>query len=390
MKRIVLLSDGTGNSSAKLFKTNVWRLYQALDLSPGSGQIAYYDDGVGTSSFKPLALVGGAFGYGLKRNVLDLYEFLCRNWEPGDEVYAFGFSRGAFTIRMLIGLVVSQGLLTHCPDRALAHYTRDAYRQYRRRYKPAYGPARVAVAFFRSLRDMALKAHRTLFRKQSYSGIIKVDVPSIRFVGLWDTVGAYGTPVAEITRGIDDWVWPLSLPDHRLSPKVKVARHALALDDERDTFHPVLWDEVAEREMIEAGEVTADRLQQVWFSGMHADVGGGYPDDALSYAPLVWMIAEAKQAALQFRPQALQLLALSSSISAPLHDSRRGFAGYYRYQPRRIAAQMNLHPRDPTSLVMQDPDPRARALLTSVDIHQSVFDRIRSGPHRYAPRVIQK
>lgn len=90
-KVIVVLSDGTGNSAAKLFKTNVWRLYQALDLEPLTPaqaargivrQVAYYDDGVGTSSFKPLALLGGAFGWGLKRNVLDLYMFLCRNYRP--------------------------------------------------------------------------------------------------------------------------------------------------------------------------------------------------------------------------------------------------------------------------------------------------------------------
>ncbi|HYC45959.1 MAG TPA: DUF2235 domain-containing protein, partial [Burkholderiales bacterium] len=90
-KNIVLLSDGTGNSAGKLFKTNVWRLYQALDLTPPDTpgrpeQIAYYDDGVGSSSFRPLALLGGAFGWGLKRNVIDLYTFLCRNYRDGDDI----------------------------------------------------------------------------------------------------------------------------------------------------------------------------------------------------------------------------------------------------------------------------------------------------------------
>src|SRR3989338_1841759 len=109
-KNIVLLSDGTGNSVAKLFKTNVWRLYQALDLQ-GGDQIAFYDDGDGTESFKPLALLGGAIGLGLKRNVLDLYTFLCRNYEQNDRIYGFGFSRGAFTIRTLVGLIASQGVV---------------------------------------------------------------------------------------------------------------------------------------------------------------------------------------------------------------------------------------------------------------------------------------
>src|SRR6202521_3015548 len=91
-KNIVVLSDGTGNSAAKIWKTNVWRLYEALDLSDGS-QIARYDDGVGTSSFKPIAILGGALGYGLKRNVIALYCFLCLHYKAGDQIYAFGFSR---------------------------------------------------------------------------------------------------------------------------------------------------------------------------------------------------------------------------------------------------------------------------------------------------------
>src|SRR5580704_2311011 len=110
-KRIIVLSDGTGNSAAKVWRTNVWRSFEALELS-GSNQVAFYDDGVGTSSFKPLAILGGAFGYGLKRNVIELYKFLCRNYKSAgdyrnlygqisgdDEIFGFGFSRGAFTIR---------------------------------------------------------------------------------------------------------------------------------------------------------------------------------------------------------------------------------------------------------------------------------------------------
>ena len=107
-KRIIILSDGTGNSAARVWRTNVWRMFEALDLS-GADQVAFYDDGVGTSSFKPLAILGGAFGWGLKRNVIDLYKFVCRNYKTAedynvagatdDEIFAFGFSRGAFTIQ---------------------------------------------------------------------------------------------------------------------------------------------------------------------------------------------------------------------------------------------------------------------------------------------------
>jgi uncharacterized protein (DUF2235 family) len=120
-KRLVVFSDGTGNSSAKFFKTNVWRLYETVDLGPAPDhdlvtQIAFYDDGVGTSSFKPLAILGGALGIGLARNVRHVYAFLCRHWAEGDEIYCFGFSRGAFTIRVVTGIIQNQGLITDFSD----------------------------------------------------------------------------------------------------------------------------------------------------------------------------------------------------------------------------------------------------------------------------------
>src|SRR6266705_701328 len=110
-RRIVLLSDGTGNSSANFWRTNVWRTFSALDLT-NDAQVACYDDGVGTSSFKPLAMLGGALGIGLRSNVINLYKFACRNYRAqGDEIFGFGFSRGAFTIRGTIGLILDQGLI---------------------------------------------------------------------------------------------------------------------------------------------------------------------------------------------------------------------------------------------------------------------------------------
>jgi len=112
-KNIVLLSDGTGNSSAKLFKTNVWRLFQILDLRDPNSQVAFYDDGVGTSSFKAVAVITGVLGIGLKRNVIAIYSFCCRNYEHGDRIYCFGFSRGAFTVRIVAGMIASYGLVPY-------------------------------------------------------------------------------------------------------------------------------------------------------------------------------------------------------------------------------------------------------------------------------------
>jgi uncharacterized protein (DUF2235 family) len=129
-KNIILLSDGTGNAVSAIWRTNVWRVFESLDLSK-SDQVAFYDDGVGTSAFKPLALLGGGFGWGLKRNVLDLYTFLCRHYEAKCRIYGFGFSRGAFTIRVLMGLVANQGIVRFSSESELQKKAKEAYRTYR-------------------------------------------------------------------------------------------------------------------------------------------------------------------------------------------------------------------------------------------------------------------
>jgi uncharacterized protein (DUF2235 family) len=224
-KRIIVLSDGTGNSAAKVWRTNVWRIFESLDLRQ-SDQIAIYDDGVGTSSFKPMALLGGAFGFGLKRNVLGLYKFLCRNYksiqdyeelakqapvrnedagEPpeelkNDEIFLFGFSRGAFTVRVLAGLVFSQGLVHFNSESELDRNTRAAYRAYRTTRYSGW----TLESLFRFVRNrFATHTHNRTDRP----------VDRIRFVGVWDTVAAYGSPVDEMTRGFSKYIWPLELPD---------------------------------------------------------------------------------------------------------------------------------------------------------------------------------
>ena len=383
-KAIAIFADGTGNSASKLFKTNVQRLYEALETDgpAQSRQVAYYHDGVGTSSFRPLALLGGAFGWGLKRNVLDLYVYLCRTYRPGDRIYVFGFSRGAFTVRLLVGVIVTQGLLTGLGEEALIRYSRDAYRAYRRRFNQTGG----LVTALRNLRDAGVRLWRQAWKHPSYAEVARTGPVAVEFVGVWDTVAAYGMPLAELTRGIAVWVWPLSMPNYVLSPLVKEARHALALDDERDTFHPLLWDELAEQTMIDKGEVRDGRLRQVWFAGMHSDVGGGYPIDSLAHVPLLWMLREAEAAGLRFKPAAVEELERKQDPSGPMHDSRQGLAGYYRYQPRKISAK--VEPADDTALIMRDPGLHGKGLLRSVRLHESVLERIGKGADGYAPIVI--
>ncbi len=381
-RNIVVFSDGTGNSSAKLFKTNVWRMYDAIDLS-GTDQIALYDDGVGTASFAPLAVLGGGFGWGLKRNVRDLYMFLCRNYRPGDRIFAFGFSRGAFTVRVLAGLIESEGLIRGHDGRELMRLATWAYRRYRGRRNPTRG----MMGVFRRARNGLLQFAEKLRGCRSYASLDGTSAkvkPRIEFLGVWDTVDAYGLPMDELTRGWDQWIWPLSMPDICTLPDcVDKACHAVALDDERNTFHPLLWDETGHQVNLGSTHTDEERLTQVWFAGVHSDVGGGYPDDGLAHAPLVWISREAQKRGLRFQshlydaPPAFPIPKIwppRFSASAPLHDSRRGFGSYYRYNPRHIK---RLTDDDFASIVVRRPK-----------IHASVFDRLRDGTDAYAPIVL--
>lgn len=379
-KDIFLFSDGTGNSSAKLFKTNVWRLYEALDLGEPVDendrvQIAYYDNGVGNSGFRPLAILGGVFGYGLAASVRRLYQFLCRNYQPGDRIHVFGFSRGAFTIRLLIGLIASQGILKYADEHQLGADTTRAWKQFRKTFVVSNFLAGGVARFFKAI----------MLHSKNAPDVHK-NVP-ITFAGLWDTVAAYGGPIVEITRGIDKWLWPLSLDNQRLSPLVECARHALSIDDQRDAFQPLLWDETGE-----AGPEKSrpGGLVQVWFSGMHADVGGGYPDETLSYVSLVWVIDELRNHCPDVRllEPLEDRIRMMSNVYGPIHDSREGPQSYYRFQPRKIAAYVAGD--EARTAIYRDPRIREKSatgglLLEPVKIHQSVFDRIAAGTDGYAP-----
>ncbi len=356
-KNIALFSDGTGNSAAKLFKTNVWRLYDALDLA-APDQLAYYDDGVGTSPFKPYAVLGGAFGIGLKRNVQHIYAFLCRNYEPGDRICAFGFSRGAFTIRVLIGFVHDQGLVRAVTERELWEGIEERWRAYRKKSR-----ARVLGK---------LRAD-----KSEHGPVARAADPAVKFefVGLWDTVAAYGMPIDELTRAWDQYVWPLSMSDRVPSSSIAKAFHALSLDDERNTFHPLLWTETGTDANANAKSVHLDdeRISQVWFSGVHSNVGGGYPDDALSYVPLRWIMEEASRH-LRFRPGELDKVRAMATPFGRSYDSRKGLGGYYRYNPRKVA-----------KLIADD---YHHVSIARPKIHAAVFERVRASDDRYAPIVL--
>jgi hypothetical protein len=385
-------------------------MFQALDLTKPKEQVAYYDDGVGTSSNKWLAAITGVFGIGLMRNVIDIYSFCCRNYNPDDRIYGFGFSRGAFTMRIVAGVIARVGLIEYSGDeKALAVQARAAYREYRRKFHTTFRVERP----FRWLRDLFV----TPLDKNKI-----VEVERIQFLGLWDTVDAYGGPIEEITRAIDYWYWPLSMPDRFMHFKYHRACHALAMEDERDAFRPVIWDERYVRgedgklhdidEGWESGVPTDKlkpiddkRLSQAWFVGVHVDIGGGYPQDGLSYVTLGWMMDRAEPYGLLFDP--LQRIQLKSFVDPydKLNDSRHGFAGYYRYRPRNIHEIYNAPPYKPS--ICRDIEYMRGELIGNVNtqkeveneladgvkfvqpppptIHKSVFDRIEATLKRDPP-----
>lgn len=391
-KKIILFSDGTGNSAAALFKTNVFRLYQAIDLS-SNDQIAFYDDGVGTSSFRPLAMLGGAFGFGLKRNVLDLYIQLSRTYEDGDKIYLFGFSRGAFTARILAGLILRQGLLQKGPDAQMALDAHAAFRAYRRRFEPRIPVFDQLLAAARWTRDKLLAGWDKLLR-QKRNDPLSDRRCEIAFLGVWDTVAAYGLPIDELTRAWNAF-FPLSVPDRDLPAGVKRACQALALDDERNTFHPVLWNEAGQSNQRDPSRplpqhIDEERLTQVWFAGMHSNVGGGYPHDGLAYVTLDWMMRQVGNQGplgpdgLRFRPNEHDRIKSLADYDAPMADSRQGLGGSYRYQPRKLA--LLAHDMfDIREAAGRKPNV---VKIDRIKIHESVMRRIASKATGYAPIVL--
>ena len=351
MKKIVLLSDGTGNGAAKRNKTNVWRLYRALDLHDGD-QVAMHDDGVGSQEFLLFKLLGGAFGWGLKRNVIELYEFLCRNYDVDTEnkIYLFGFSRGAFTIRVLAGLIAECGICANFNSASdLRKKALHNYDVYRARFRHC----QLSTLFVRKLSS---KDAYTTFR------------PEIEFIGVWDTVDAYGFPIDELAELWDSWIIPLRFPDQQLWDGVNKACHAISIDDERHTFLPVLWDE--------SGEKNPNRIEQVWFAGVHSDVGGGYSRHDLALVSLDWMISKVEAnsnnpTGLKFRADLREEYWRRSDSHGAQHDSRSGLAAYYRYQPRSIEVLCN--------------NPNSDINIAVPKIHRSVFERIRGNVVPYAP-----
>lgn len=300
MKRIVICFDGTWNRPADenlpvehQVETNVSRFYDSvLDTGPdGSEQVKWYDEGVGTHWYD--RFFGGAFGAGLEVNIIEGYKFLSENYEEGDEIYILGFSRGAYTARSLVGMIRNCGVIK---KRHVDIKVGIAYGIYRTGND---GPDSTTARLFRSM-----------FSREA----------EIKFIGVWDTVGALGIPLDILSKFNTRFY---EFHDTRLSRIVKNACHALAIDENRKDYDVCLWDPTEQPEQ---------EIEQRWFVGAHSDVGGGYNNRQLSDIALRWMQGKASALGL-----GLTLTEpAETNYLGPYRDSYMEFLGgkYASFSPR--------------------------------------------------------
>lgn len=345
-KNIILCSDGTGNSGDYGNHTNVFKLYKAVDTKSPLQQ-ALYDDGIGTGSFPYFKQVAAAFGIGFDSNILNLYTYLVRHYQPGDNIYLFGFSRGAATVRALVDMINTVGLIRsdydgvmsrgHLDDIAVTIQSIKALRLYKKRNKKE-----------EEIKKFRYKTHDTV---------------GIKMIGVWDTVSSLGVPkdssvlIIGLSIIIDKFInyfSPHNYFEYQLDNNVSNAYQALAIDDERYTFHPQIWDETTER--------GPRNIEQVWFPGVHSNVGGGYARSGLSDITLDWMMTKAEQHGVKFDKDIWDDVKRGCNPGGKLYDSRRGVKSYYRYAPRHIR---DLSSKNGKSIINGN-----------IKIHESVFDRI--------------
>lgn len=310
MKRLVICCDGTWQRLYAGSLTNVALTARAVAPRDAAGraQIVYYSAGVG-ATLDGVSLWHGMTGADLDDNLLDAYLFLNLNYEPGDQLYFFGFSRGAYTVRSLAGLVRKCGVLR----RDQVDKARDALDMYRRRDIAADSSE---TSRFRAAHAIAWPRLAAPFSAPP------VDL-RIRYLGIWDTVGALGIPrVLPISIGLNE---RYHFHDTALSRSVEFARHAVAIDERRAAFAPTLWSNV-DRFNTPGAPL---RVAQTWFPGHHGAVGGGDASRSLSNCALMWVVEGAEQAGLAFAREPGSVLsgclANIDPIGAPLTGAK-GFS----------------------------------------------------------------
>lgn len=355
-KRIILCCDGTWNKPGikdrgMLVKTNVQKIFEAINEGTGDiQQVKFYGQGVGTGFSVRDRFLGGGAGVGIDRNIQDAYKFIMWNYSPGDQLYLFGFSRGAYTVRSLAGLVRNCGIMK--PE--YLHLVDEAYHLYRDRTALTHPDSDLMKAF-----------------KRSY-GIDEVET-EIKFMGVWDTVGALGIPLRWF-----NWLnTKYKFHDVKLGSQVKFAYHALAIDEKRKIFEPALWELNEHTNTIAGTQV----CQQVWFPGVHSNVGGGFADSGLSDTTLLWMINRAVDTGLQIDQNFLAKIKADSA-----GELRSSTSGIYSITSKKI--------RDINSGVAMRTDPETGKKITvkvirNESIHYSCLER-RYKQAKYQPNNLVK
>ena len=328
MKRIAIFADGTWNSPEQGGATNVLQMARAVrPVVGGVEQVAFYDWGVGTDRKK---IAGGISGVGIDKNIMDCYRFIVHNYDPGDELYFFGFSRGAYTVRSLAGFIRNCGLLR----RKNADHIPAAYRLYRKRSR-ASGPNEPMAVKFR--KDFAV-----------------ADITEIELVAVMDTVGSLGIPVPFWgTLGEREFLFHDTEP----SKIVRHARHAISIDENRMDFEPTLW-----------GDKPGLDLLQVWFAGVHSDIGGGYDERGLSDCACKWMLQEA--GALGFKFETHLTKRVIPGPKDKQHNERKGIYRARKELVRSVTGAVHKTVRTRWNADAQGYRKKSkalRALLESVD-----------------------
>jgi uncharacterized protein (DUF2235 family) len=395
-RNIVICCDGTGNEISENI-SNVLKLYRCLRKTEKTHprQFVFYDPGVGTIS-KPAPwhkwkqdfnlVLGLATGYGLDDNVLAAYEFLVNHYKHGDQIYLFGFSRGAYTVRVLAGLIHKVGLIS--PEQVnLAGNGLIAYKQYS---GAGGGNDALALTDAGADEDGPLPVNRFDLAAQ-FARITSSRWPTIRFVGVWDTVASVIVPRP------DRFYWP-SLEELAFTlenPSVKTFRQAISIDERRCMFRLKKWDEPQEfwsnRFVPDDKKEPQDSLQ-VWFAGVHGDVGAGYPEteSALSKYPLLWMIDEAIKSGLALNPRTVNQLAwgvqrknspfsyVAPDVTGQLHDSMTAAWRVLEYVPK--SAKYKEWPERQVYLGFYIPDCEPRVISEGAHVHESVVRRMDAMP----------
>lgn len=395
MKNIVICCDWIYNETSENL-SNVLSLYLSLRKREGASpqQIVYYDPGVGKlgrpdpwdrlkQDFN--AILGITTGYALDDNVLAAYDFLVRNYEDGDAIYLFGFSRGAFSVRVLAGLIHKIGLIW--PDQAnLASSVLVAYKQYSSDEAPRLR-AKPKSLTYPARPDEEQLPISPFDGAAQLANILSTRLPTIRFVGVFDTVASVIVP-----RPDRFYLPSLEEPAFTLrNPSIAVFRQAISIDERRCAFRLTKYDEqqtfVRDRRSIERKAEPQDILQ-VWFAGVHADIGGGYPESesAVAKFPLIWMIDEARKFGLALNAQTVNQLAwgvqregspfthVAPDSTGMIHNSLAGSWHVLEYLPK--SAKYKEWPTRLSHFGYYIPDGEPRFIPEDALIHESVVKRM--------------